>query len=426
MSSFTQQFKEKTVDSVFYIFKSRKMLVMFILGYSSGIPIMLTASSLLLWFKDSGIDIKSIALLSLVGTPYVFKYMWSPVVDRYSLKAIGRRKSWILAMQILISLFTLTFTFLSPEKSPFLIAFIAFIISFCSATQDIAINAYQVELLEEKERAIGNSVSVLGYRVAMLVTGGGLLVLVQHSGGWNNAFIWIIPFIVLGMVGTFLAKEENNQEAPKTIQDAVIFPITEFFSRTGLKKVLIILIILILYKFGDQLSFSLNSVFFRDLGFSLDKIAIAYKTNALVASLSGLIIGSIIAAKIGIYRGFIIFSLLMSLANIMYFLLVILGKNFYFMFFSVSIEYFIGAMGTATLVAVEMSLVNKKFSATQFALFSSIDSIGRVAIAPLAAQIQTIFGWEGVFLSSLMIGLVVTVIIFITRKPIMKIANLHA
>lgn len=427
MATFKQQLKRSTIDSVLGIFKGRKMLVMFLLGYSSGLPLMITASSLLLWYREYGVSIQNIGLLSLVGVPYVFKYLWSPLVDRYNFKWLGHRRSWIFLMQIAILCGVLLLAQFNPDQQPLLIAGIALAIAFCSATQDIAINAYQVEILKEEERAIGNAVSVLGYRVGMLVTGGGLLILVEAFGNdWHKAFLCVAPFVLIGMVGTFIAKEHEISHQPRTLYEAVVLPFLEFIKRGGLIRAGVILAILIFYKLGDQIAFSLNTVFFRDLGFSLDMIATAFKVNGMISSMIGIIVGGLVATRFGIYRSFLLFSVCMACANLMYLWLAMVGYNVPLMFVSVVVEYFIGAMGTAVLLAMEMSLVNVRFSATQFAVLSSIDSLGRVFVGPMAGYIQTKGGWETLFFTSFLVGVVISVVIFFARKPLMSMANLKA
>ena len=424
--SFSQQLKAATIDSVAGLFKSRKMLVMFLLGYSSGLPLMLTASSLTLWYKESGISIKDIGLLTLVALPYTIKYLWSPIIDRISFKYLGHRKGWILLMQILLIFCVFLLSQFSPVQSPLIIAWIALAICFFSATQDIAINAYQTEVLNEDERALGSAVSVLGYRVAMMVTGALLLIFVQYfDNDWQKGMLVLLPFFVIAITGTFLAQEAQVRNQPKTFADAVILPFYDFFTRRGFGVAIAVLLVIIFYKFGDALAFSLNTVFFSELGFDKTTIALSYKTNALVFTVIGLVLGGMLAKGFGLFRTFLVFSLMMATANLMYMWLAFVGQNYYLMVISVAVEYMVGAMGTAVLVAMIMSLVNKSFSATQFAVLSSIDSLGRVLVGPLAGNIQANWGWEVLFFSSFLIGVMVTCGIWLARRHIMLMADLH-
>ncbi len=424
--AFYKSLKSATVDSIVGVFTGRKMLVMFLLGYSSGLPLMLTASSLMLWYSDAGISIKEIGLLSLVALPYTIKYLWSPFVDRFSIKWIGRRKSWIYAMQFLLILSLIALSLLSPDKAPLTMAVIAFLICFFSATQDIAINAYQAEVLDEDERALGAAVGVLGYRVGMLVTGALLLIFVQYfNNNWQHGILALLPFFIIGVLGTVLAKEVEVPNQPKTFLQAVRLPFYEFFTRRNIAIAVVILLIIIFYKFADALAFSLNTVFFSSLGFDKLTIALSYKTNALIFSLLGLVVGGMCAKGFGLFRTFIAFGFMMASANLMYALLAIVGKSYTLMVISVAVEYFVGAMGTAVLVAMIMSLVNKRFSATQFAILSSIDSLGRVFVGPLAGYVQYSYGWTELFVLSFVLGVIITLITVLAKKPIMLMANLH-
>ncbi|WP_420810630.1 AmpG family muropeptide MFS transporter [Fastidiosibacter lacustris] len=424
--NFSTQLKAATIDSIKGILTSRKMLVMFLLGYSSGLPLMLTASSLLLWYKEAGISIQDIGLLSLVAIPYTIKYLWSPVIDRISFKYLGRRKGWILLMQLILIFCVFLLSQFSPSSSPVMIAIIALAICFFSATQDIAINAYQTEILNEDERALGSSVSVLGYRVAMMVTGALLLIIVEYfDNNWNKGMQALIPFFTIGLLGTLLAKEAKVTNQPKTFVDAVILPFYDFFTRRGIWVATVMLLIIVFYKFSDALAFSLNTVFFSELGFDKTTIAVSYKFNALIFTFIGLVLGGMLAKGFGLFRTFLWLSVLMATANLMYMWLALIGKSYYLMVLSVAIEYMIGAMGTAVLVAMIMSLVNKSFSATQFAVLSSIDSLGRVLVGPMAGWIQTHWGWSALFFVSFAIGIAIAFGIWRARRQIMLMANLH-
>jgi PAT family beta-lactamase induction signal transducer AmpG len=412
--------KQKTLA----IFQQQKMFVMFVLGYSSGLPLMLTASSLLLWYKDSGIDIKDIGFLTLVAIPYTFKYLWAPLLDKISIKGFGRRKGWILLTQISLIILILVMSTFSPTKSPFIIAFIALLISFTSATQDIAINAYQTEILSERERALGNSIAVMGYRIGMIVTGSIVLIFADYLHNWQTAWICIIPFFMIAPFITLFIKESENVQIPKTFRDAFTLPFIEFFTRKGLYTAIIIILILIFYKLADAIAFSLNSLFFIDLGFSKTEIAVSYKTVSLFATMFGLLAGGAVAYRIGIFKSFLLFSIVMAFANLSYVLLAVVGMNHGLMIASVVVEYFCGAMGTAILVAMIMSLVNTSFSATQFAILSSIDSMGRVFVGPIAGYIQYYFGWAALFTFSFVVGILVSAMIYVFRDRIKDMAKL--
>ena len=225
---------------------------------------MLTASSLFLWYKDNGVETKDIGFLTLIAIPYTFKYLWAPFLDRIKIAGFGRRKGWILLTQIMLILLIALMSRFSPANSPIIIALIGLAICFTSATQDIAINAYQTEILTESERALGNSIAVMGYRIGMLVTGSLVLIIVDKlNNNWNLAWLMIIPFFAICPLYTLLLKENENTERPKSFLDAFTSSILEFFTRDKVSSALIILAIIITYKLADAIAFSLNSVFFR-------------------------------------------------------------------------------------------------------------------------------------------------------------------
>ena len=406
-------------------FRDSKMFSMLMLGYASGLPLMLTASSLLLWYKDSGISTQNIAFLTLIALPYTFKYLWAPFLDKINIPGLSRRKGWILLTQISLILLIATMSLFSPANSPLIIAFIGFLICFVSATQDIAINAYQAEILEESERALGNAIAVMGYRIGMIVTGSIALIIADRlNNNWNLTWLMILPFFIICPLYTLVLKETKQSDSPKSFKEAFTVPFIEFFTRKGVTTAAIILTIIVVYKLADAIAFSLNTIFFVDIGFDKTTIALSYKAFSLVATISGLVFGGLVAKKIGVYKSFLYFSIIMACANLMYVALAIVGKNYYLMVSSVAVEYFCGAMGTAILVAMIMSLVNLKFSATQFAILSSIDSLGRVLVGPLAGYMQTNYNWEGLFILSFIIGMIVSLLIYIFRQRIKEMARL--
>lgn len=406
----------------------RKMFVMLLLGFSSGLPLLLTLSTLAAWYTQAGIETKDIGFLSLISVPYTFKFLWAPLMDRFSLPFLGRRKGWILLMQILLIIFVFSNGFFTPNEHPWILATLNFIIVFLSATQDININAYQADILKPNERALGGAISTLGYRVAMFISGGGSLLLAA-TFSWSIAFFVIALLFIIGIFATLIAPNPQNeiQHTPKSLYDAVIFPFLEFFNRYTKKTAIFTLFIIIFYKLGDQLAFALNTTFFlRGLGFSLTEVAIAFKISALIFTLLGTLTGGIIIRFIGVFKGLLYFSFIMALANLMYMILALTGKNFMLMTISVAIEYFAGGLGSSAFLAFLFSLCNQNYSATQFALFSSLDSLGRVFIGPFAGFIAEYLGWASLFLTSTIIGIIVSISLIFSHHAFSKMTNEEA
>ena len=258
-----QHTKPTFIEKLMAPFRNSKMFSMLILGYASGLPLMLTASSLLLWYRDSGIDTQKIAFLTLIALPYTVKYLWAPFLDKVSIPGLGRRKGWILLTQVALILLIALMSRFSPATSPLFIAFIGFLICFVSATQDIAINAYQTEVLTEHERALGNAVNVMGYRIGMIVTGSIVLIIADKlNNNWNLTWLMILPFFMICPLYTLILKETPQSIIPKSFREAFTDPFIEFFTRKNIFTASLILIIIIVYKLADAIAFSLNTIFF--------------------------------------------------------------------------------------------------------------------------------------------------------------------
>ena len=424
--SILAEIKRASIDGTKAIFTSRKMLVMFLLGFSSGLPLMLTLSTLSLWYAAYNIKIEDIGFLSLITFPYTIKFLWSPLMDCFVPPILGRRRGWILLMQCCLMVTIIIISLFSPDKNALFIAILAGLVCFFSASQDIAINAYQADILHEEERALGGAVSVLGFRVAMF-TSGTLALIIAAYANWHIAYLSMGLLVAIGMLGVFLApKTPNITELPKTLSESVWRPFKEFFQRINIRSACLILLIIIIYKLGDALAFSLNSVFFlKGLHFTLVEIGLAYKTNALIATLIGTTIGGLVIRKVGIYKGLLYFSILMACANLMYVLLAMVGKSYWLMSASVATEYFAGGLGTSAFIAFLLSLCHQSYSATQYAIFSSLDSIGRVFIGPFAGLTVANINWTTLFVMSFMIGIVTTIIIYLAKQPICRLAKLH-
>ena len=406
----------------FQIIFNKKMLSMLLLGFSSGIPLQVTGNSILLWFSQNGFSIEKVGFLILLSSPYSYKFLWAPFIDYLKLPFLDKRRSWIILTQILLFLGFLSFAFLNPKVSPTAIIIIAIGISFFSATQDIAIGAYQVEALDSNQRALGSSLYVLGYRVAMWASGAVSLI-IAGIYSWKIAFLFTAFLMVFGIIGLIIAPiiKDNEMLERKTFLNSVYLPFKEFLTRVDYKTGLILLFIIITYKLSDQIAFALNTIFFtKGLGYSLVEIAIAYKTTSLFASIAGTIIGGLLMTKYSLFRCFFIFCILMAVANLLYYSLALMDKNISYLTFCVFIEYFIGGLGTSALLAMILSLCNKSLSATQMALLTSIDSIGRTSLGGWVGLFVANFGWANLFLMSTSIGLFISFIIFISKRSIEK------
>lgn len=396
---------------------NRRMLSILFLGFSSGLPLVLVSSTLQAWYTSAGVNLMGIGMLSLVGQPYVFKFIWAPLFDWFTpMNALGKRRSWILLMQFSLAISLAVMAFLNPKLNPLLLACIAFIAAFFSASQDIGIDAYRTNLLTEKERGPGTSLTTVGYRGGMLVAGAFTLILADHLG-WRNAYLIMAGLMLMEMVITFWApKPEFEFEKPLKLSRAVIEPLIEFIKR---KHALLIIIFLVAYKLCDAFALALNTTFLlRAIGFTLTELGAITKTLGLTAAITGSILGGMLLPKLGLYRSLLYFGILQILSNLPFALLAIVGKNDWLMASTVFIEFFCGCLSNVALIVFLMKLCDKRHTATQFAIFSAIVSLGRVFSGPIVAVLVEHLGWAWFYLSTAIIGLPAIILLkWLHREP---------
>lgn len=371
-----------------------KMLSMFLLGFSSGLPIALVMGTMQAWFKTSGVDIKSIGLLSLIGIPYTFKFLWSPLIDNINFNFLGRRRSWLLITQLFIILTIMIISYLNPKNTPFLLGTLGLILAFFSATQDTVIDAYKIDILDEHERGFGAALSVEGYRVAMLISGGGALFLADLIG-WQKTYFCMALLMIIGVITTYNIKEPNltinkNKTFFNNIKESILF----FLKK---EKAISFLSLVILYKLSNAFLLSLSTPFLIDIGFSLTDIGVLNKIIGLTASLLGIFLGGLLLVKINLFNAMFLFGILQGTTNLLHLILSIYGKNYILAANAIFIENLCSGMGTAAFLAFLMSLCNKKFSATQFAILTALDSIPRTFIGPISGYIVANYNWNTFF-----------------------------
>ncbi|MCX8021563.1 MAG: MFS transporter [Syntrophorhabdaceae bacterium] len=373
------------------VFTTRRMAVMLFLGISSGLPLPLSSGTLQAWLTVSGLDLGMIGVFSLVGIPYTIKFLWSPVMDRFIPPFFGRRRGWILLTQFLLLITISSMGLISPQKTPFLIAVIAMMMAFLSASQDIAIDAYRTDVLESTERGVGVAIFIAGYRIGMLIGGGLALIMSEHMG-WHNTYIFMALIMVIGIIGAFVGEEpDSGTVAPKSLKEAVYGPLVNFFLN---KKAWLFILLIILYKLGDAYAGTLTTAFLlRGAGFSPTEVGTINKGMGLIATILGALFGGAIMVRLGLFRSLLFFGLLQMVSNFSFMVLAWAGKNYPIMIFAIAFENISGGMGSAAFVALIMALCNKKYSATQFALLSSIAALGRVFVSPSAGYVVNSVGW---------------------------------
>jgi len=374
------------------IFTQRNAAVLLLLGFASGLPLALTAGTLQAWMTVENVDLKTIGFFSLVGQAYVFKFLWSPMMDRYTPPFLGRRRGWLLVTQLALIAGIVAMGFMQPSRDLTLLAALAVLVAFCSASQDIVFDAWKTDVLPPEERGSGAAITVLGYRLAMLISGGLALWLADRYLGWQATYWLMALLMVPGLIATLLAREpEAPVREPHSLRQAVAFPLKDFFQRNN---AWLLITLIILYKLGDAFAASLTTTFLiRGVGFSAGDVGLVNKTLGLLATIIGALYGGVLMQRLSLFRALMIFGVLQAVSNFAYWLLAVTPPHLWSMASAVFIENLCGGMGTAAFVALLMTLCNKSFSATQFALLSALSAVGRVYVGPAAGWLVELWGW---------------------------------
>jgi len=377
------------------VFRSRRVAVTLLLGFASGLPLALTSGTLQAWMTVEGVDITTIGIFTLAGLPYTWKFLWAPLMDRFVPPALGRRRGWILLTQLLLMAGIAAMGSLSPAHAPWALAGLAVLVAFSSASQDIVVDAYRTDLLKERERGVGAAVSVLGYRVAMLISGALALILADRIG-WHETYWLMAGLLMIGMGATLWGPEPDAEvRAPRSLEDAVVEPLREFFSREG---ALWLLLLIVLYKLGDAFAGSLTTAFLiRGAGFSPTDVGTINKGMGLAATILGVLFGGTLMVKLRLYKALMVFGVLQAVSNLAFMWLAAAGNSYPLMVLAVAVENLSGGMGTAAFVALLMALCNHRYTATQYALLSALAAVGRVYVGPASGFLVEAVGWVSFF-----------------------------
>jgi len=380
------------------------MAVVLLLGFASGLPLALTAGTLQAWLAVEGVDLVTIGWFALVGQPYTYKFVWAPLMDRYVPPLLGRRRGWLALTQLALIALIALLGCLSPHQTPWLAAAVALAIAFVSASQDVVVDAYRTDILAARERGAGASLAVLGYRIAMLVSGAGALVLADQVLGWNGTYLAMAALMAVGLGATLLAPEPPPDGAPpRTLKEAVGRPLAEYFGRRG---ALAFLALVVLYKLGDAFAGNLSTAFLlRGPGFTATEVGAINKGFGLAATIAGALAGGALMARTGLYRALLAFGLLQAGTNLGFLALAEVGRDYALMVAVIGLENLAGGMGTAAYVALLMALCDRRFSATQYALLSALSALGRVYVGPVAGHLATALGWSAFFLFTFVVAL---------------------
>jgi len=386
-------------------FLHKRFLVTFAMGMASGLPLLITITLMQAWAKDAGLSLKDIGLMALVGLPYTLKFIWAPIFDRFALPFLGRRRGWLLLTQAALFAAIILMGLTRPgqgggQVTLFVLA--AFLITFLSASQDIIIDAYRREDLADPELGLGSSYYIYGYRVGMLVVSGGGLILADYLP-WQQVFLVMALCLLPGIMVTLIAREPPVHELPPVdFKESVIDPFVDFFKKNG---ALWMLVFILLYKVGDNMAAALSTPFYLDLGFSKTEIGAVVKLVGFWATLVGSFAGGTIILRTGINRALWLFGFLQMLSTAGFALLAQVGHHVGLLTGVICFENLSAGMGTAAFVAFMASITSKKFTATQYALLSSLMGVPRVLISSSTGFLAEWLGWFGFFVLCTLIAL---------------------
>ena len=399
--------------SALAIYRRPRLIAVLLMGFSSGLPLALTFATLSFRLAETGVSRTAIGLFALVGVPYSVKFLWSPLIDRLPIPLftayLGRRRGWALAIQPLLALAILALGLVDPRSAPGLTAVLALAVAFLSASQDIVIDAYRIELLQPEEQGAGAAATQWGYRFGMLAASAGALYAASF-GGWRFSYGLMATLMLVGMATVWFTPEPGGvalaerlpsataiARAAAWLRRAVAAPFSDMLTRDG---ALTILAFVILYKFGDALAGTMSNPLYVSLGFTKVELANIGKVYGFAASLAGLAAGGIIVLRLGVMRALLICGILQMLSNLMYALQAAAGHNLVALAFTIGVENLTGGMGSAAFVAYLSGLCNIEFTATQYALLSSLAAVGRTILSASGGALADALGWTPFFMLS--------------------------
>lgn len=412
------------------IYCERRLIIVFLMGFASGLPFLLTGATLSIWLTEAGVSLTAIGLFALVGTPYNLKYLWAPVIDRWPLpglsKALGRRRSWMVMIQLALIGSIIALGLSNPQASPGITVLFALAVAFFSASQDIVIDAYRIEILDEDQQGAGAAMTQAGYRFGLLASGAGALYFATLAA-WPLVYGLMAGLVVIGLITTLRAPVPNTDDSERTIkqgeehwfQDAVIGPFVEFFQRNDPGVAVLILSFILLYKFGDAFAGVMANPFYIKIGFTKVQIANVSKVFGVFATLLGVFAGGLVVKRHGILNSLLYCGLLQMFSNLMYAAQAAIGADVRFLFLTIGIENLSGGMGSAAFVAYLSLLCDTAYTGTQYALFTSFMAFGRTWLSALSGWIADKTDWVTFFVFSTAVAVpgLVMLLVMMKRLP---------
>ena len=396
------------------VLASPKMLAILVLGAASGFPNQLTESALQAWLKDLGATNTTIGALSYVALPYLLKPLWAPLIDRYPLPLLGRRRGWILAMQVGLGAGIAVLGFQNPSVSLAGLTVCATAIVICSATQDIAIDAWRTDVALPSERGPAAAATNLGYRTASYLALAVALIVADHFG-WRSAFLILAVAMLLFCAATVRAPSSENRYHPRTLAESVLEPLRELL---GTPSALTFIALVLLFKIGDAFANKLFTPFMMDVGFSKTEIGVIIKALFTASSLVGSVLGGVLMVRLGLLRSMLGFGVLQALSNLLYCVLALTGRSYPVMALAVVVEHVAAAMGSIALVALIMALCDRRYSAFQYALLSAVATLPRYSLGYPAGWVADHGGWFVYYVTSFALALPGIAMVWLTRTKI--------
>ncbi len=394
----------------------RRMVAVLLMSFASGLPFNLTGFTLQAWLASSGVGIKAIGIFSLVALPLNFKFIWAPLLDRYMPPFLGRRRGWILICQAALAACIAAMGFCSPAKELYVLGVLTLVLAFLSASQDIVIDAYRVDIIPPSERALAAATTAFGYRTAAMLAGAAL-VYIAASIGWQPAFMAIAALMAATMLATLKSPEPDAPgHAPRSLAAAVWHPLRALLRQQGMWG---FVVLILLYKVGDALALSLYSTFMlKGMGFSLHELSIAGKLNMTISTMIGVSFGGWVYIRWGTFRSLLIFGIGQALTNLLYLWLALAGRKVWLLALATCVDTMIGGMGQAAFVAFLMSLCSVDFSATQYALLSALATLPRNLTGAIAGELVPVIGWPKFFVTTCLVAVPGLILLVILRRPL--------
>jgi len=378
------------------------MLAMFTLGFASGFPFYIVRDVLKLWLTDANIDLGTIGLFSAVALPYTWKFVWSPVMDGVTPPFLGRRRAWMLMTQIGLLILIAAMGQLDPTKSLKMMAVVAFCIAIFSASQDIVLDAFRREYLTDEELGFGTGIWMNAWRFGMFASTGTAFLL-SDSIGYPNVHLVLSLMMGIGIITTLIVSEpDTGVAAPQTLQEAVIEPFREFFSRGGAWWVLIFIL---LYKIGDNMAGAMNIPFILKMGFTKQEYFVIVKGIGMFALFGGAFLGGIVMIRLGIANSLWVFGILQAISTACFALLVVVGKNHVLLTGIVTFEFLATGLGQAAYASYMAVQTNKRFTATQYAMMTSLMAIPGTVAAAITGYMAEYLGWSGFYIVCALVAL---------------------